>query len=116
MKSKPAAVKPNPKKVKNERLTIYLAICIILAIVAFSPVFNAGFVNWDDDYYVIKNQTIKSAENIDKIIKDPVLGNFPPLTMLSLAIDYWISGGKPQWFHIVNVFLHLINVVLVFFF
>ncbi|MBN1413908.1 MAG: tetratricopeptide repeat protein [Bacteroidales bacterium] len=116
MKPKPAAVKPVPEKVTNENLILYLAIIIVLAIITFSPVFNAGFVNWDDDHYVIRNQTIQSAANIGKIIREPVLGNFHPLTMLSLAVDYWISGGKPGWFHIVNLLLHLVNITLVFFF
>jgi tetratricopeptide (TPR) repeat protein len=116
MKSKPVHVKPAPKKVTNGNLFIYILLCILLAVIVFSPVFKADFVNWDDDYYVIKNHTIQSPGTLDKILKEPVLGNFHPLTMLSLAVDYWISDGKPQWFHAVNVFLHLVNIVLVFFF
>jgi tetratricopeptide (TPR) repeat protein len=116
MKSKPATAKSFPDKVTNGNLFIFGSICIILALIVFSPVFTADFVNWDDDYYVIKNTTIQSAGNLGKILKEPVQGNFHPATMLSLAIDYWISDGKPQWFHAVNVFLHLVNIVLVFFF
>ena len=116
MKSKQVTDKSVPKKPTKRNLFIYGSICIILALIVFSPVFTADFVNWDDDYYVIKNSTIQSADNLFKIIKEPVLGNFHPVTMLSLAIDYWISNGKPQWFHSVNVFLHLVNIVLVFFF
>jgi hypothetical protein len=115
MKSKPSPAKSYAKTVKKDNLFLYIAICIILALIAFSPVFKADFVNWDDDYYVIKNHTIQSANNLVKIIKEPVQGNFHPVTMLSLAVDYWIFGGKPQWFHAMNVFLHLINIVLVFF-
>jgi protein O-mannosyl-transferase len=116
MKQKKSPTVKNNKPDTKENLSWYLAICIILALISFSPVFKAGFVNWDDDYYVIKNQTIHSPANIGSILKDPVQGNFHPLTMLSLAIDYWISGGKPGWFHMVNVILHLLNIVLVFLF
>jgi tetratricopeptide (TPR) repeat protein len=116
MKTKPAPLKTVVKEVKKENLFIYIAGCLILAVIVFSPVFTSDFVNWDDDFYVIKNLTIQSPGNLGNIIKEPVLGNFHPVTMLSLAIDYWISDGKPQWFHTVNVMLHLLNIVLVFFF
>jgi protein O-mannosyl-transferase len=116
MKSKQVTDKSVPKKPTKGNLFIYGSICIILALIVFSPVFTADFVNWDDDYYVIKNTTIQSADNLGKIIKEPVLGNFHPVTMLSLSVDYWISNGKPQLFHTVNVFIHLVNIVLVFFF
>lgn len=97
-------------------LIIILVIGIVLTLFAFSPVFNAGFVNWDDDIYVVNNPTIQSLGNMGKILSEPVGGNFHPLTMLSLAIDYSLSGGNPKWFHFVNLFLHLVNFVLVFFF
>jgi protein O-mannosyl-transferase len=100
----------------RKRILIILLIGLVLTLIAFSPVLTAGFVNWDDDIYVVKNQTIQSFHQIGKIITEPVAGNFHPLTMLSLAIDYSLSGGNSKWFHFVNLLLHLINFVLVFFF
>jgi protein O-mannosyl-transferase len=100
----------------KENIFWFLAIILILTLLTYFPVSKAGFVNWDDDLYVAKNQTIQSFDNFEKILSEPVAGNFHPLTMLSLAMDYQISNGNAHWFHIVNIFIHLINIVLVFFF
>jgi hypothetical protein len=64
----------------------------------------------------VKNTSIHTPAKIHKIISEPVSGNFHPLTMLSLAVDYWISKGNPKWFHFVNVLIHLFNLILVFIF
>ncbi len=91
-------------------------LCIILAVMVYLPVFKAGFVNWDDDDYVVKNYTITSFKNISDILTKPVQGNYHPLTMLSLAMNYAISGDNPRSYHVVNLLLHLFNVLLVFMF
>ena len=91
-------------------------VCIILAFIAFTPVFKAGFVNWDDPDYVINNPVIQSLANFKTIVTMPVQGNYHPLTMLTLAINYAISGTDAWSYHVVNLFLHLLNVLLVFIF
>jgi protein O-mannosyl-transferase len=109
-------IEPLTKKTISGREISLILCLIIIAILAFSPVFKSGFVNWDDDVYVVKNKTIQTSGNFNEIIKEPVAGNFHPLTMLSLAFDYRLSKGNAHWFHLVNLFIHLINIVLVFFF
>jgi tetratricopeptide (TPR) repeat protein len=42
------------------------------------------------------------------------MGNYHPLTMISLAIDYQISGINPFTYHFTNLLLHASNAVLVF--
>lgn len=93
-----------------------LAVCIILTFIAFVPVFKAGFVSWDDPDYASENQVIRSLGNFDAIVTTPVQGNIHPLTMLSLAINYAVSGKNAMSYHFVNLLLHLLNVILVFFF
>jgi regulator of sirC expression with transglutaminase-like and TPR domain len=106
----------NPQRVSKREFSLFAFIVIILSTIAFTPVFNAGFVNWDDDQYVIKNENIKSLDNVGKYMLEPVAGYFHPFTLLTMSIDYRISNGNPHWFHIVNFFIHLINIFLVFFF
>lgn len=91
-------------------------VCIMLALLAYSPVFKAGFVNWDDDEYVVKNDAITSFANIREILTQPVMGNYHPLTMLSLAANYAVSGKEALSYHAVNLLLHLLNILLVFLF
>jgi protein O-mannosyl-transferase len=93
------------------------AVCIALALIAYLPVFRADFVvNGDDADYVLKNLSITSFENIKEILIKPVQGNYHPLTMLTLAANYAISGTDAGSYHALNLLLHLLNVLLVFFF
>ncbi len=89
---------------------------VLLAFIAFAPVFKADFVNWDDPDYVGNNKAIQSLSNFKEIVTTPVQGNYHPLTMLSLAMNYAISAKDAKSYHVVNVLLHLLNVILVFFF
>ena len=93
-----------------------LIVCIILTFIAFIPVFNAGFVNWDDTDYVTTNRTIQSLNNFSEIVTTPVQGNYHPLTMLTLAFNYAWSEMDATSYHAVNLLLHMLNVILVFFF
>ncbi|HPB06251.1 MAG TPA: hypothetical protein PKX60_08425, partial [Prolixibacteraceae bacterium] len=88
-------VKDNRNPLSSDRniLSIIL-VGIVLILIAFWPTFNAGFVNWDDNLYVYENATVQSLSNLGKIISEPVAGNYHPLTMITLAVDYAISGGK----------------------
>ncbi len=93
-----------------------LAICLLLTFFVYIPSFQADYVNWDDGDYVYDNTDIRSFSNLKAILTKPVQGNYHPVTMLSLALNYAISGKNPSSFHILNVLLHLFNVVLTFYF
>jgi protein O-mannosyl-transferase len=110
--SKPAP-KPQPQPQKSNNWMPVLA--VILAFIAYTPVFKADFVTWDDPDYVTNNQVIRSFSNLKEIVTTPVQGNYHPLTMLSLAINWAISGKDATSYHVVNLLLHLLNVLLVFF-
>ncbi len=110
------SLKPMPTNPDKNKIRLFFVIISLLTIVAFSPVFNAGFVNWDDNLYVTENQQLQQDGSLKALLTEPVAGNYHPVTMLSLAVDYKLSGGKASWFHSVNLFLHLINIFLVFFF
>ena len=94
----------------------YLGIILILliAIIAFIPVLKAGFINFDDPQYVSENPLITSFSNFKQIISTPVQGNLHPLTMLSLAFNYSISGTNPWSYHLLNLLFHLANTFLVY--
>jgi tetratricopeptide (TPR) repeat protein len=91
-------------------------VCISLALLPFIPVFTADFVNWDDTEYVTNNLTIQTLSNFSEIVTARVQGNYHPLTMLTLACNYAISGKDATSYHVVNLMLHLMNVLLVFLF
>ena len=95
--------------------TKWLILAILLAtFLAFLPALGAEFVNWDDDGYVLMNPMVKSLANFKAFFTEPVEGNYHPLTMISLALNYAISGFDAWSYHLVNVLIHLVNCLLVF--
>ncbi len=106
--------------VKNKRyLILSLAICFIIIItaIAYSPCLKNGFV-WDDEVYILKNYLIKniSMDNLKAILTTPVMGNYHPLVIISYAWEYFFFKLNPIPYHAVNLILHLLNCVVVFFF
>ena len=99
---------------------ILLAAVLLLSIFTYWPSLSNGFTNWDDNVYVTANEHIAwNSKNLDVLATKEVAGNFHPLTMWSLAFDHKSlkSGGiDPVPYHRTNLLLHLLNVLLVFFF
>ncbi len=110
--SKPEAV--GPAKRFASGLAWPLAAVLIIA-VCLSPALKNGFVNWDDEYYVVSNALLRGPQWIG-IFTRPVVSNYHPLTVLSLAANYAISGTEPWSYLLFNLLLHLANTVLVFWF
>lgn len=97
---------------------IIIAILCIVTFICFSYTRHNQFTNWDDDYYVTNDPYIKAltADNLKVIFTEDITkNNYHPLCMLSLAINYYFSGLNPQPYYLTNIFIHIANVVLVFF-
>jgi tetratricopeptide (TPR) repeat protein len=94
-----------------------LAILLLSTYIAYKPSLDNGFVNWDDEVYVVENSYIGESDGWFKRI---VSLNYHPLTMISLHRDYKKPvkdaeiDAKP--FHLTNLILHLFNTALVFVF
>jgi 4-amino-4-deoxy-L-arabinose transferase-like glycosyltransferase len=93
-----------------------IGVILLLTILAYIPVFNAGFVNLDDNGYVYENKDVLSGGigSVSHFFTRFYVGHYQPLTMISLKIDYWLFGLNTQAFHIVNLIFHLFNCCLVF--
>ena len=98
----------------SQKSTIALLIILIFTFIAYIPALKAGFVNWDDPDYVSNNPMIKNISNLEMIFTRPIQGNYHPLTVLSLAINYSISGFDAWSYHLFNLIFHLFNCYLVF--
>jgi len=92
---------------------IFLAIIILISFFIYLPIFNNGFLAWDDNSY-IKNNPLVISFDVSKIFSSNVMGNYHPVTILVLAIEYHLFGLNAVGFHAVNLSLHLLNVLLVF--
>jgi tetratricopeptide (TPR) repeat protein len=93
-------------------------------LLVFRQVRNFDFITFDDTAYVSENPHITTGLKIDNIIwafTAKQVGNWHPLTGLSLMLDCQLfraaslpGGPNPGWIHLVNVFFHIINTLLLF--
>jgi len=100
---------------KQREVQYWLGAALALTLIAYLPAFFNGLVNWDDPFYLKDNLLIKKFDLVG-IFTEPVAGNYHPLTMLSLAIEYQFVKFKPFLYHFTNILLHLFNTALVFYF
>jgi protein O-mannosyl-transferase len=107
--SKPASLTPG-------RYIIPVTLILVFTFIAYLPSLKNNFTNWDDPNYVYHNPHIQifNKENIKELISADYMGNYHPITMLSLAIDHSIGKLKPKTYHTTNLILHLCNTALVF--
>lgn len=103
--------------IREKKNIIVLIGILLITILLFSKSVSNDFVaNWDDNQYVMDNVVVKnlSVENVKFIFSTFYIGNYHPLTLLVLSLEYNYFGDDPMGFHIVNLFFHLINIFLVF--
>ena len=90
-----------------------LLACGAAAIIAGSVYLNAlhnPFV-YDDYHTVVANASIQSVWNVRAIVLHDITR---PLVNFSYALDRAMWGQTPWGFHVTNVLLHMLNVVLLF--
>jgi protein O-mannosyl-transferase len=104
----------NPGSSKKPILT-WLLILLAITAICFFPMLRNSFTNWDDEFYVIKNNLLRGPDWAG-IFSEPVVGNYHPLTIISLAANYSISELNPGSYLVLNYLLHLANTCLVFYF
>jgi protein O-mannosyl-transferase len=106
----------------NINALILAAVIAVITYISFSPSFKNDFNNWDDPTYVTENPIVQSDKTQwNEIFTKPVSLNYHPLTILTLAWNYQSAdkeGGKVDAtvFHEWNVWIHLLNTLLVFYF
>jgi len=134
-------------KLQSTSLSLYqklfLVGALLLTFIIYMPALKNDLTNWDDKSYVAENKFITeiNKENLNAMFFAPEtrywMGNYHPLSMLSLAVDYHFAkkdgiknfGTKlraekldeprnvdPFVFHLSNIIFHVINTLLVFFF
>lgn len=107
-------VKEKQTKPGKRSLLLWLLPVIFVTAVCFIPMLKNNFTNWDDEYYVVNN-TLLRGPDWKGIFTEPVVSNYHPLTIISLAINYALTGTDPSSYLIFNLLLHLMNTALVFY-
>lgn len=115
-KNEPGKKSAQVKDVKRSKHPLLpylgLAAIFILTFIAYIKVAGCGFV-WDDELYVTKNDIILTLD-LKTLFSFLVAGNYHPVTILALAIEYKFFGLNPAPYHVVNLLIHLCNTFLAF--
>ena len=86
---------------------------------AFGRIAGNGFINYDEELYITKNNHVQSGINPESIkwaFTAVVCSNWHPLTLLSHALDWKLFKNNAGGHHLVSLFLHIGAVLLLFFF
>ncbi len=93
------------------------AALVIATLIAYEPIRHNGFVNYDDNAYIVYNQQVQSGitwQSLGQAFTKPHSFMWHPLTTISHMLDYELFGLNPLGHHLVSVAIHIVNVLLVF--
>ena len=93
------------------------AMLVLMTIALYWPATRCGFVNLDDNQYVMDNTHVTSGltlANTRWAFRTGYAFNWHPITWLSHMMDCQLFGLKPWGHHLTNVLLHAVNTALVF--
>lgn len=112
---KKPAVAPAATKPTRRLFPLWWVIgLLVLTGFVFWPILHNQFTNWDDEAYVVTNSLLRGPDWTG-IFSQPVVSNYHPLTVLSLALNYQVSRLEPFSYFFINWALHLANTGLVFY-
>jgi len=100
---------------QDREILLHLGLALLLTTLTLVSFLGNDFTNWDDELYVLEQPLTKNGDVVE-IFTSEVGGNYHPLTMLSLAVNHMMAGEEPFVYLLTNLLLHLINVILVYFF
>ena len=104
----------------DRRKRLVLGLCLLLSAGVAAVYVRVGgfdFVDYDDPFYVTRNPQVLAGLTLDGVkwaFTTMHAGNWIPLVWLSLMLDRSVFGIGAGGFHLVNVALHIVNTVLLF--
>ena len=100
------------------RLTKLLGALLVAAtLLLYVPVAHHEFLDFDDNQYVAKNVHVRTGLNFDNVawaFTSFYAANWHPITWISHMADCQLFGLNSGAHHLVNLALHAVNVLLLF--
>jgi len=96
-------------------VVILLLSAVVLAL--YWPAAGYDFIALDDNLYVLENQHVQkgiTGKNLLWAMTTFDAANWHPLTWLSLIADYELYGLNAAGYHMTNLFLHILNTIVLF--
>jgi tetratricopeptide (TPR) repeat protein len=105
------------QKISNSRGLQVLLLCL-LVLVTFSPVFKAEYLLFDENFMILENRQIKAPFSLFSLVDifasfEP--NQYTPLSVFSFWVEYNIWGFNSTISHLINLLLHLLCSLAVFF-
>src|SRR6202011_5344114 len=116
------AISTGKKSLKDDREALNFLALFLLACLPYANTLFASFV-YDDHYQIVENPYVHSFRYLPKIFGTTVwsfqgaqgtTNYFRPMMSFGYLLFYQIAGAVPFSFHLANVVLHALVVLLVF--
>jgi tetratricopeptide (TPR) repeat protein len=101
----------------QRQILIVYVVLVIVTLAVFWQVKQFNFINYDDGVYVTHNSHIQSGITLDGIrwaFSTRYVSLWNPLVWLSLMFDYQLHGLNAGGYHLTNLILHVMSVLLLF--
>jgi protein O-mannosyl-transferase len=103
-----------PAGSRLKSIAISFTLILLASLVAFSPVFSAGFI-WDDDDYITQNIQLRDSAGLARIWLQPsATPQYYPLVHTTFWCEYQLWGLNPLGYHIVNLLVHVASACVLF--
>ena len=109
----------HPPAPRRAGALLAVAALVALVVAIYAPVGQFGFLDLDDDQYVVQNPRVRAGlttEGVTWAFTAFHAANWHPLTWLSHMADVELFGLDPGRHHQVNLLLHALDAVLLFLF
>ena len=96
---------------------VICSILVVITLAAYLPMGRNDFVLSDDLTAVVENPQVTGGltwPGLQWAFTTRLLGNWQPLTWLSLMLDCQLAGPNPVWIHFHNLLLHVIGALLLY--
>jgi tetratricopeptide (TPR) repeat protein len=107
------SIAQGPLRCRRHRdLAIGSVVIVVVTFVAYLSAVRCGFI-WDDDFYLIKNDAIKSLSGLKSAWT--TLNSTPqyyPMVFTSFWIEHRLWGLNPAGYHTTNILIHAVNAIL----
>ncbi|MFC1631248.1 tetratricopeptide repeat protein [Candidatus Omnitrophota bacterium] len=99
-----------------------MILLVLISCAIFANTFNNAFM-WDDNSLILENRYIKQLKHLPYLFSlhywryhhPGTKGLYRPITTVSFALDYSLWRVNPFGYHLSNLILHIINVLLIYF-
>ena len=122
--AKPRPPAPGPRPLFSGPQPLFPAtVLVVLALISatlavYWQVHSFDFINFDDNVYIPENPAVAGGLTWSGVVWAFASVDYfywQPLTWISHMLDVQLFGLHAGWHHLVNVFLHIANSLLVFF-